>query len=441
MAIMFTRLGLRNFKAWRGTHAIDLRPLTLVLGVNSAGKTSLLQPLLLLKQTVESPDRLQSLSLGGQPGDILDLGRFSDVVSGRDPSAGLGFRLTFGPVGVGEGAEPRTLESVQYEVDYESTKEGVPYVQRLSYYTEAGVYGAARVEDGKYELTAPDPPSPDQRRTGRTYEPERSVGFSADAVAALGTDGPDAQDIALALTRELQQISYLGPLRSRPERFLVWSGRSPGQLGSSGQATVPALVANLLRGDRDGSNRGRLVRQVSEWTERLGLADKIEIEQIGPVMYQVTVTIQGRKANLLDVGFGVSQVLPVVTLAFFAPEGSMVILEQPELHLHPLAQAALGELLVHVGRERRLQFLVETHSEHLFRRLQTLIAEERLASSECAMLFINRKDGDSSLEPLELNEYGRVANWPDKFFGDIAGEVERQVEMTMERMEKEGQGG
>lgn len=436
---MFTKLVLQNFKAWRGSHALELKPLTLVLGVNSAGKSSLLQPLLLLKQTVESPDRLQALNFGGQPGDLLDLGTLSGVVSDHvmsepEPKTKLAFRLTFGPVTIGKEAEPRTIPSVEYEVDYGAADDGIPYVQRLSYFTDAGFYAAARLPDGKYQLSAPNnPPAPDGRRTGRTYEPERSVGFSADAVAALGTDGPDAQDLALALTRELQQIAYLGPYRSMPSRSYAWTGRSPGQIGSSGEHAIPALIASLAGRHADEAERGRLVTQVSTWLARLGVADKLELERQG-TLYQVLVTVQGQRENLLDVGFGVSQVLPVLTLAHFAPAGSTIVMSEPELHLHPLAQSGLADLLVEVARERKVQFLVETHSEHLFRRIQTLIAEERTTPAECSMLFALRKDGESVLEPLRVNDYGRVANWPDKFFGDTAGEVEQQTRKTFERM-------
>lgn len=438
---MFTRLKLQNFKAWRDPPPIDLKPLTLVLGVNSAGKTSLLQPLLLLKQTVESPDRQAVLSFGGQPGSGLDLGTLRDIVHGHDLATVLAFRLKFGPVELRAGDETRTLDSVDYEVDYVATEDGSAHVGRMTYFADLAAYGASRQPDGSYHLSAPhQPPLASERRAGRTFEPERSVGFSADAVAALGADGPTAQDVALALTRELQRMSYLGPLRVRPDRYYSWTGQAPHQVGPSGEAAVPVLLANLLRGERDGSNKGELVKRVSEWAQRLGIADSIELQKSG-TQYEIVVTIQGQKANLLDVGFGVSQVLPVLTVALFAPEGSMVILEQPELHLHPLAQSALADLLVEVSKERKLQFLVETHSEHLFRRLQTLIAEERLTPDECSLLFVNRRDGESAMEPLRLNAFGRVENWPDKFFGDTAGEVERQMERTIERMERGEQGG
>jgi predicted ATPase len=163
----------------------------------------------------------------------------------------------------------------------------------------------------------------------------------------------------------------------------------------------------------------------------------MEVENLGTNSYQVVITIDGHRSNLLDVGFGVSQVLPVITLAYFAPEGSTVILGEPELNLHPLAQTALGDLFVEVAKERNVQFLVETHSEHLFRRIQTLIAQERITPDECSLYFASRQNGSCTLEPLRVNAYGRVENWPDKFFGDTAGEVERQMESMFERMEKD----
>jgi hypothetical protein len=90
--------------------------------------------------------------------------------------------------------------------------------------------------------------------------------------------------------------------------------------------------------------------------------------------YELLVHHDGVVANLRDVGVGVSQVLPVLAVAYCAPPGSTVLLEEPEIHLHPLAQAVLAEVFAEVSQQRQVQFLVETHSEHLFRRMQTLIA-------------------------------------------------------------------
>jgi predicted ATPase len=129
----------------------------------------------------------------------------------------------------------------------------------------------------------------------------------------------------------------------------------------------------------------------------------------------------------------------VVTLAYFVPEGSTVIMEQPEIHLHPLAQTALADLFVEVSQKRNVQFLIETHSENLFRRLQYLIAGEYIAPADCGLYFVRPgndpgTDSAAALQRLEVDEYGRINNWPEKFFGDAIGEVERQTRIMISRM-------
>lgn len=207
------------------------------------------------------------------------------------------------------------------------------------------------------------------------------MSFSAAAVAALGLDGGEVQDLSLDLVKSLQEVVYLGPLRERPQRTYGWNQQSPGDLGSKGEFAIQALLSsanNRLKRSESGG-RGWLVDQVSRWLKQMEVADGLSLSQQGSsVHYEVLVHQKKIKANIVDVGFGVSQVLPVVTVAYFAPEGSTVIMEQPEIHLHPLAQTALADLFAEVARTRRIQFLIETHSENLFRRLQFLIADEKL---------------------------------------------------------------
>ena len=132
-------------------------------------------------------------------------------------------------------------------------------------------------------------------------------------------------------------------------------------------------------------------------------------------------------------GIGVSQVLPVLVAAYFAPTGSTVILEEPEIHLHPLAQSALAELFVTVSHERNVQFLIETHSEHLFRRMQTLMAKGDVGTDQVAMYFVEHAKKTAKLKPLQFDDFGRVHNWPDGFFGDALGETREQARQMLER--------
>jgi len=172
----------------------------------------------------------------------------------------------------------------------------------------------------------------------------------------------------------------------------------------------------------------------------MGVAERLEARQVGrSSRYEIVVHKDGVVANLRDVGIGISQVLPVLTLAFFAQEGSTILMEEPEIHLHPLAQSVLAELFVEVSRKRRVQFIVETHSEHLFRRLQTLVAKEELSLDDCRMYFVERQGADAVLKNLELDEYGRVTQWPDKFFGDALGETREQAQLMFERQKRQRQ--
>ncbi len=141
----------------------------------------------------------------------------------------------------------------------------------------------------------------------------------------------------------------------------------------------------------------------------------------------------GEASNLRDVGVGVSQVLPVIIAALHARPGHIVILEEPESHLHPLAQAVLAERLSLVSFERNVQFVLETHSEHMFRRLQTLIAKRDLLPDQCSLFFVEKDNGQANIRRLDVDEFGKVRNWPDKFFGDTLGETRTQAELAIRR--------
>ena len=138
---------------------------------------------------------------------------------------------------------------------------------------------------------------------------------------------------------------------------------------------------------------------------------------------RVQTRVGGSEVLLTDVGFGVSQVLPVVTLLQYVPEGSTVILEQPEIHLHPLAQAGLADVIIQAAIHRNVQVILESHSEHLLLRLQRRIAEEKVRADEVKLYFCDAPRGQSILTPLEVDLYGSILNWPERFMGDAFTET------------------
>jgi len=189
---------------------------------------------------------------------------------------------------------------------------------------------------------------------------------------------------------------------------------------------------------------------IAQELKNLGLIEEFKVHQISENRkeYEVKVKTPGSPSwvDLPDVGFGISQVLPVIVQCFYAPPGSILFIEQPELHLHPRAQAQLADLFINVltaredGRERKIQLIIETHSEHFLNRLQRRIAEDdpehSITTNDVAAYFANTTGSESKLVPLEIDEFGNISNWPENFFGDSMGDLFAKTKAEMRRRQK-----
>jgi predicted ATPase len=129
----------------------------------------------------------------------------------------------------------------------------------------------------------------------------------------------------------------------------------------------------------------------------------------------------------------VSQIVPVLANCATLPDGSTLLLEQPEIHLHPFAQAALADVLIDAIKNRNMQIIVESHSEHLLRRIQRRIARGVLAAEDTALYFCHLENGTSAIEELDVDSDGNIRNWPKDFFGDEMGELADMTGAAMER--------
>jgi energy-coupling factor transporter ATP-binding protein EcfA2 len=426
---MFTKLRLTNFKAWQDTDNISLKPVTMLLGTNSSGKSTLIQSLLLLKQTVQSPDRSIHLNLGGDEiNDLFNFGDFENLLR-QGTLAPRQFSIQFSF----KAGTPARVNEGNFSCSYVQNSSGGVAIQDWEVATGGRRFRALKREKGAYSVMVDE--ESQQREKGRHLSPERSVSLPAVAITMLGEDGALLEDLSLAIRRELESIVYLGPLRRKPERDYVWNKSKPGEVGNDGHRAIDVLLASALM---KGNDQNRLIEGVSKWLVRMKVADKLEVKQLGrSTRYEVVIHRDGVEANLRDVGIGISQVLPVLTVAYFAPSGSTIILEEPEIHLHPLAQSVLAELFVEVSKERNVQFIVETHSEHLFRRMQTLIAKQQTTPNDAAMYFVERDGKSARMRPLDLDDFGRVKNWPEGFFGDALGETREQARLMFTRQQED----
>lgn len=429
---MLTHLKLDNFKIWKTTGPMRLAPVTLLLGTNSSGKSSLIQSLLLIRQTVKGDDPNLDLNLGNpDAGDSVTLGQFRDVLCRHGDGARIGIEFRWTDSG-------SASDSTLFNARYRSGPAGSAELHSLRLGRDGQGFSVLRRKPAIYRLQLAD----ERKSRGQSadFRPQRSFALAPSALARLGKDGERIRDVGPALLDELGRIIYLGPVRRLAQRDYIWSGRMPATIGDDGAKAVDALIASgvaALAAKRRGKTLpagAALIADTGAWLKRMDLADALSVRPLrGSTRYELIVERQGERTNLKDVGVGVSQVLPVIVAALHAEPGHIVIVEEPESHLHPLAESLLAELFGQVSRERRVQFIAETHSEHLFRRMQTLMARQQIAREQVAMYFVERDGQAAKLRELNLDSLGRVANWPAKFFGDALGETREQTALAIQR--------
>lgn len=454
---MLEALHFTNFKSWSQA-GLECGRITGLFGTNSSGKTSLLQFLLLLKQTKDATDRALALELNG---DYVNLGTIRDAIYSHDESREIEWRVRFSlpqelvlrnPSG---GTISRSHQlSLGAKIGVQSM---APRSRSLSY-----TLGHARFrlaisdEDNKsFELRAERVQNAQkdgdiggfsfvrtQGRPWRLPQPIKSYAFP-DQARTYYQNASFLSDLEAAYEAALDRIFYLGPLRDYPQRDYLWARSRPTDVGQRGEKTIDAiLAATEAQETRNLRPRARYMpfqQIIAHWLREMGLIESFNVIEIaeGSNRWQARVRTRrgGSEVLLTDVGFGVSQVLPVVTLLQYVPEGSTVILEQPEIHLHPLAQAGLADVIIQAVRHRKIQVILESHSEHLLLRLQRRIAEDAISAGEIKLYFCDAPLGESQLTPLNVDLYGNILNWPDKFMGDAFSEAAQAEIARLHRMQ------
>ena len=218
------------------------------------------------------------------------------------------------------------------------------------------------------------------------------------------------------LNRPEAQLLSLGPIRPTPQRVHL------------DDVLVDTAALTLIRRLHRNEN---LLARVNEWFKRLEIpysvsVDRLVLQRSGAergYSFELTDTRTDVEVSLADVGYGVSQVLPIVTECL-AASSSVICIEQPELHLHPRLAADLAELLVESATQGN-QIIAETHSENILLRVQRLIREGRIASEGVAVLYVdNNADSGASVVRLRLDQDGDLIDrWPGGFFDDRLADV------------------
>lgn len=226
----------------------------------------------------------------------------------------------------------------------------------------------------------------------------------------------------------LKGVEHIRPLRPEPKRVFLLDG--PEQERWQRQGRVAYL--HFLRNELPSTARTQLNKWLSalELGQEAVLTDFLKAHEAGygvrPAGVASAVEIveaNGNQVNLGDVGYGAAQVIPVIVQSVLAPEGTLTLIEQPELHLHPRAQAELGDLFADSSAQDR-RFLIETHSEHLILRLQRRIREKKIGPNQIGVQYVQRTDGRSLIGPQGLDDEGDLTSgWPEGFFPERFDEL------------------
>jgi predicted ATPase len=440
-----TRIRLANFKCFADSGDMPLAPLTVIFGRNNSGKSSILQSLLLLRQTLDSPEYGVRLNLRGP---LYPAGSYADVVHQHQSKQHVTMRF-----GVDLTKQGRSGE---LQIECCSDEPQPPRVTRLKVTggeLEPLEIRRSRGRGGPFELTI------GARCVG--LEKDANFRFPVDQFLPLIGEEPshvgrpstkrsEIRGFARTMLDEFQKVLLnlraVGAFRRQPERRYEYQGRVPEVVDSAGENVVNAIIEDATR--RRG--RAELLRMVNRWLKTVGRVRLLPLRHISRSarIFEVRLrdTDSGRWANFADVGFGIGQAFPVFVEGLRTPAGGTFLVQEPEIHLHPDAQLGMADFLVYLARSGRF-VIAETHSEHLLLRIRRRILasfagkRSRLAlkPEEVSILHIDkRRDGTSHARRLEMDDLAQIRNWPRGFMEEATQERMALLQETAKHAESEG---
>lgn len=259
---------------------------------------------------------------------------------------------------------------------------------------------------------------------------------------------PDSCRAGISVIQDFftNKVRYLGPLRDDPKViYALPPTPDVPDVGIKGQHTAVVLDRNkevnieYIDPFTNEVQNGNLLSAVISWLRFMDILDSVFTEEAGKLGYKLGVRMPGlnRELDLTTVGVGVSQVLPILVMALLAPRNTLLIFEQPEIHLHPKVQSLLGDFFLSMGKLGK-QCLVETHSEYLVNQLRRRIAEsmDDEVFNLVKMYFVERIINESCFRDVKPNEYGAILDWPSGFFDESIDQTESILKSSIEKKQK-----
>mgnify|MGYP002855659695 CR=1 FL=1 len=510
---MIESINLQNYKAFEDV-TIPIQPLTILIGANSVGKSSIIQMLMLLHQTAEEKLGLYSSALKIY-GNYVNIGAFENLFKGKSVSKPLVVRIkmsspdtfemlkdclheyvdSFRSVAsmtstsdywieddrfktredfrvfvedllpklkkqIGEDKRRSELFQRHYGIPESITKDGALDELMKGYDIRADI---SQVESPdfvvSFELVVKSDKLKVSKFSVETGEGKRillveskteknmkvsscyslsasdqeeivnGVNFNntvfdlaeQDSYGRINpTTGSFLLEIAAELLRDLSdnfyedRLNYVSPLRAHPKRYYMLD---KAKMTITLDTLDGDAIAEVLKENK------HVKKSVNEWFSKFGF--NIDVKEFKEVIHHMNVTQNGLSLDITDVGFGISQVLPIIIQGFLSNEESLTIIEQPEIHLHPKMQAELGDLFIDIVTKKRKKLIIETHSEYILRRIRRRISEGKIDRDMVSICLFHPKTKDASawVEHLEIGDKGAF-HWPEEFYdGELTLDV------------------
>lgn len=432
-------IAIEGYKSLRTRKEISTPPLTVIAGVNSSGKSSIMQPLLLLKQTVDAAYDPGPLQLDGPNVSITSV----DQILSR--GASVASRVTSFSVEL-------CIDSHRTKAKFSRDTGGNLRVAEYTALFMAGQSEPVTLREGMTDSTLRKIFAPTLKKnefpSSILQRNEAKLSVARDRFAlqvGITIQAGDTSTLlplilgGTELSSEVSRIIHLPALRGNPKRTYrtaAIEGRYPG--------TFDTYTAGIIS---YWQNNGRTeqLNQLKRDVEELGLTWKVEARQLDDTQVELLVgrlphARQGGArdlVNIADVGFGVSQTLPVVVALLAADPGQTVYLEQPEIHLHPRAQLYFARL-VNRALKRQVRVIIETHSSLLIRAVQTMIARDEMDANDVALHWFTRSltTGETEISTAELSPDGAFGDWPEDFDDVYLGSEAAYLDAAMEKAAK-----
>lgn len=476
---MLKSISLENYKCFKELKNLEIAPLTVLCGVNSSGKSSILKSLLMLKQSFEDNVVSNGMLFNGK---YIDNGTFEDLLYGNSDKDYFTIENSFELQETTENDSKdnrsfRNLKRLYYMRDIDKiiikysisiANGGEPlYSNKIKDIKMlitvitldkhiVSTINLKCISGSRYSIECHN--IPDVSGTfGDLLIPRAACYFSNMTLNSIYEKNmkpdtklyiPTITSLFNVIPNQYMQLQYIAPLRENPKRRYVLD-KEVVDVGVSGENT-PLLLARLKKRKKSGvmasdseddyiasktiQDKYSFISLVKSWMKYMELGE-LRINDKQPDLIKIEINDH----NLADVGFGVSQALPIIAEGIVMASNQTLLLEQPEIHLHPKMQMRMADFLLSLACNNK-SVIVETHSDHFVDRLIRRYMEDDAVRDIIKIYFVDKKsDGYSTIEPVVIDEIEGAICDNENFFFQFAGETEKIVDAGCRNLQKQEQ--